>query len=243
MRLALHRACAAAVYHFWAPAPRDRRHPSRRTFNGARTRGLEVHVGRHRRRPACRPRRAPRRPRARAPVGASPARRPATVFLADPSGNVTGAMALLRALIAHRAVGFVGHRPPNRPLDCRSRSFVALARSFRVTARDIVLACRLTPASPRSPPPNGESSRSIDLLDACGLSRDAVATRVKRRNLHPLHRGVYAVGPPDPPARARFLAAVMACGPTACPQPSLGRRRPRLLPAGTTATPRSRSAR
>jgi hypothetical protein len=33
--------------------------------------------------------------------------------------------------------------------------------------------------------------------------------------LHPLHRGVYAVGHPNIPLNGRFLAAVKACGPTA----------------------------
>jgi very-short-patch-repair endonuclease len=54
-----------------------------------------------------------------------------------------------------------------------------------------------------------------DLLNACSLSRDAVATRVRQGHLHPLHRGVYAVGHVNPPRDGRFLAAVMACGPTA----------------------------
>lgn len=54
-----------------------------------------------------------------------------------------------------------------------------------------------------------------DLLNACGLSRDAVATRVQRGRLHALHRGVYAVGHGNPPRDGRFLAAVKACGPTA----------------------------
>jgi hypothetical protein len=54
-----------------------------------------------------------------------------------------------------------------------------------------------------------------DLLNACGLTRRAVEIRVSRGRLHPLHRGVYAVGHASPPRDGRFLAAVKACGPTA----------------------------
>ena len=54
-----------------------------------------------------------------------------------------------------------------------------------------------------------------DLLNACGLTRRAVRVRVSQGHLHALHRGVYAVGHPNPPRDGRFLAAVMACGRTA----------------------------
>jgi very-short-patch-repair endonuclease len=53
-----------------------------------------------------------------------------------------------------------------------------------------------------------------DLL-ACGISRDAVTTRVATGRLHRLHRGVYAVGHTHLGFEARLLAASMACGPTA----------------------------
>src|SRR2546421_11508629 len=53
---------------------------------------------------------------------------------------------------------------------------------------------------------------SIDELRACGLSDDAVLARVRAGWLHPLHRGVYAVGHDNPPLEGRFLAAVKACG-------------------------------
>ena len=56
---------------------------------------------------------------------------------------------------------------------------------------------------------------SLDELRSCGLSRDAVESRVRNGHLHPLYRGVYAVGHANLPRRARFLAAVKACGPTA----------------------------
>ena len=39
--------------------------------------------------------------------------------------------------------------------------------------------------------------------------------RVRNGRLHPLHRGVYAVGHPNLPLEGRFLAAVKACGPGA----------------------------
>jgi very-short-patch-repair endonuclease len=53
---------------------------------------------------------------------------------------------------------------------------------------------------------------SIGELRSCGLSGDAVAGRVRNGRLHPIHRGVYAVGHANPPLQGRFLAAVKACG-------------------------------
>lgn len=53
---------------------------------------------------------------------------------------------------------------------------------------------------------------SIGQLRACGLDRNAVALRVRDGRLHRLHRGVYAVGHPGVTLRARFRAAVLACG-------------------------------
>jgi very-short-patch-repair endonuclease len=53
---------------------------------------------------------------------------------------------------------------------------------------------------------------SLDELRLCGLSRDGVAVRVKNGRLHPLHRGIYAVGHANPPLEGHFLAAVKACG-------------------------------
>jgi very-short-patch-repair endonuclease len=49
-------------------------------------------------------------------------------------------------------------------------------------------------------------------LASCGLSRDAIASRVRGGRLHLLHRGVYAVGHANPPLEGRWLAAVKACG-------------------------------
>ena len=45
-------------------------------------------------------------------------------------------------------------------------------------------------------------------LLACGLTRREVEVRVRRGHLHPLHRGVYAVGHPNVAREGRFLAAV-----------------------------------
>lgn len=55
---------------------------------------------------------------------------------------------------------------------------------------------------------------SVAELRGCGLSDDAIATRVRNGGLHPLHRRVYAVGHANPPLEGRFLAAVKACAPT-----------------------------
>src|SRR3954469_21048591 len=56
---------------------------------------------------------------------------------------------------------------------------------------------------------------SLDELFACGLSPKSVLTRVRNGRLHPVHRGVYAVGHAKVPLEGRFLAAVKACGRTA----------------------------
>jgi very-short-patch-repair endonuclease len=56
---------------------------------------------------------------------------------------------------------------------------------------------------------------SIDELRDCGLSPVGVAVRVRNGRLHPVHRGVYAVGHTNLPLEGRFLAAVKACGPGA----------------------------
>jgi hypothetical protein len=53
---------------------------------------------------------------------------------------------------------------------------------------------------------------SLDELRACGLKREAVGVRVRNGRLHPLHRGVYAVGHARPTLEGLFLAAVKACG-------------------------------
>jgi len=47
---------------------------------------------------------------------------------------------------------------------------------------------------------------------ACGLSPDQVKRMLRRGHLHPLHRGVYAVGHRNLVTEGRFLAAVKACG-------------------------------
>jgi hypothetical protein len=49
-------------------------------------------------------------------------------------------------------------------------------------------------------------------LHACGLTDDGIAVRVDNGHLHPMHRGVYAVGHAAPPLEGCFLAAVKACG-------------------------------
>jgi len=49
-------------------------------------------------------------------------------------------------------------------------------------------------------------------LLAAGLTRRQVEQRVPRRRLHPLHRGVYAVGHAVESREGRWMAAVLACG-------------------------------
>jgi very-short-patch-repair endonuclease len=52
-------------------------------------------------------------------------------------------------------------------------------------------------------------------LLALGLGADAIDHRLQRKRLHPLHRGVYAVGQRRLRREARWMAAVLACGPGA----------------------------
>jgi hypothetical protein len=54
-----------------------------------------------------------------------------------------------------------------------------------------------------------------DELRGCGLSPDAIRTRVARGTLHPLYLAVFAWGHHNIPTEGRFLAAVKACGPYA----------------------------
>jgi very-short-patch-repair endonuclease len=52
------------------------------------------------------------------------------------------------------------------------------------------------------------------LLDR-GLSADAIKHRVRKGRLHPVFRGVYAVGRRQLTSHGRWMAAVMSCGPDA----------------------------
>ena len=80
---------------------------------------------------------------------------------------------------------------------------------------------------PRSPQGNKGDTRvaqlaaqqwgvlAVEELRACGLSRKEVMGRVRSGHLHPLFRGVYAVGHTNLQLEGHFLAAVKACGPNA----------------------------
>src|SRR3954453_4674128 len=48
-------------------------------------------------------------------------------------------------------------------------------------------------------------------LLALGISSDGIRHRIARGKLHPVYRGVYAVGRPDLTAKARWMAALLAC--------------------------------
>lgn len=52
-------------------------------------------------------------------------------------------------------------------------------------------------------------------LQALGFTRGAIARRLQAGRLHPVHRGVYAVGHTALGSEGRWLAAVLACGPGA----------------------------
>ena len=53
---------------------------------------------------------------------------------------------------------------------------------------------------------------SREQLICLGLGADAVDWRVRRRRLHRVHRGIYAVGHRLLTLNGRFIAAVLACG-------------------------------
>src|SRR5262249_1883843 len=77
-------------------------------------------------------------------------------------------------------------------------------------------------------------------LVALGLGKGAIDRRVASGRLHPVRRGVYAVGHARLAGRGRWMAAVLACGPgrllthpTAPPPPPL----PALPPASASFIP------
>jgi len=49
-------------------------------------------------------------------------------------------------------------------------------------------------------------------LEACGLAPDAISVRDRNGRLHPMHKGVYAVGHANPTREGCYFAAVKACG-------------------------------
>jgi hypothetical protein len=49
-------------------------------------------------------------------------------------------------------------------------------------------------------------------LRRAGVADDTIDHRLRTRRLHPVHRGVFAVGRPDLSADGRAMAAVLACG-------------------------------
>lgn len=53
---------------------------------------------------------------------------------------------------------------------------------------------------------------AVHQLHDCGLNSSAITVRVRRGQLHRVHRGVYAVGSGALSLRGMFTAAVLACG-------------------------------
>jgi very-short-patch-repair endonuclease len=56
---------------------------------------------------------------------------------------------------------------------------------------------------------------SIEQLRSLGFTDSAARYRASTGRLHRVHAGVYALGRPDLPAKGRWMAAVLACGPGA----------------------------
>jgi predicted transcriptional regulator of viral defense system len=54
-----------------------------------------------------------------------------------------------------------------------------------------------------------------DQLEALGLSRDGIRHRIRRGRLFRVRKNVYAIGSPSLTREGRWIAAVLACGPTA----------------------------
>src|SRR3954453_20787193 len=53
---------------------------------------------------------------------------------------------------------------------------------------------------------------SREQLEGIGLTRHEIGDRIRAKRLHPLHRGVYAVGHRKVSREGRYLAAVLASG-------------------------------
>ena len=81
-------------------------------------------------------------------------------------------------------------------------------------------------------------------LLALGIGRGAIDSRILRRRLHPVHRGVYALTPAPLERLARWMAAVLAGGERAVlshwSAASLWRLRPGVGPRSHVTSPRSR---
>jgi len=77
---------------------------------------------------------------------------------------------------------------------------------------------------------------SGEQLARCGLTRSAVAHRVRHGRLHRLHRGAFAVGHGAVGPEGRVLAAVLAAGDGAVASHRSAGRLQAILPAGSSPT-------
>lgn len=94
--------------------------------------------------------------------------------------------------------------------ECSVWSYMSTERSTRLLCPSPPVDLALAEVAERQ---HGVVAR-WQLLDL-GIGDSRIKGRLRRRQLHPIHRGVYAIGFRQATKEARWMAAVLACGPGA----------------------------